>query len=467
MESAFLKDKMENYSVRQLSVLVENYPKDENLQKDREVTLAIVKRSPSILAYTDSYLLNDEEIAKEAVKSDGRALRFFSDTIKENEEVVLLAVQNFCNSFAFALGKAKESLAIAKAVAKRGGDAIELLDERFLDSEEVALVAIERNPKALKYFSARVRGLENVVLTALSKDRTTIEFVADEAFLNKKVFEKAVGGALDGKVRISNLTNDSPQGLFDEIEKRDANFNLAMQKIDLLTIDYSKLKVCLKCGIGAITKKSELFKRCILSDSQELLSLLLEKGGFTLKNINDGIKFASSNRKVRVLPILLKKTKGASENVENARGEKVYLMRSLRRKSPTAIARVKDNLKDYICDREIMMLLAWADGTIIRLLAKTDYVKDQDFVTECLKSYVVKISDGAILNGLDLQLSYEQAEIACKKDGRNYFYLSEEYKNDSHFAVIAVRSCEDVYDKLPESFKALPEVVKEKRLWIR
>jgi hypothetical protein len=80
---------------------------------------------------------------------------------------------------------------------------------------------------------------------------------------------------------------------------------------------------------------------------------------------------------------------------------------------------------------------------------------------------VVKISDGAILNGLNLKLTYEQAEIVCKKDGRNYFYLDEEFKNDPRFAVIAVSSCEEVFDKLPEQFKTMPEIIKEKRLWIR
>ena len=114
-----------------------------------------------------------------------------------------------------------------------------------------------------------------------------------------------------------------------------------------------------------------------------------------------------------------------------------------------------------------MMLAAWADGTLIKSVINTEYFTDEEFVTECLKSYVVKISDGAILNGLNLKLTYEQAEIACKKDGRNYFYLDEEFKNNPQFAVIAVRSCEEVYASLPEQFKTLPEVIKEKRLWIR
>ena len=458
---------MENYSVRQLSVIVENYPNDETMQKDREITLAVAKRSPSVLSYADPCFLSDREIALEAVKSDGRALRFFSENIREDEEVALLAVQNFCNSFAFVVGKARKSRQVAEAVAKRGSDVIELLDERFLDDEEIALLAISRNPKSLKYFSERVRAQEKVVLTALSKDRTTIEMVSDEAFSNKKVFEKAVGVGYDGKIRVSNLTNNSPQGVFDEIEKRELSFNLAMQNLDLLQIDEQKLKVCLEFGVGVINKKNELLKRCILSDNISLVSLIVKRGNFSSKTISDSVKFASQNRKVRVLPVLLKLTGGLGENADNGRSDRMYLMRSLRRKSPTAIVRFKENIKDYLLDKEIMLLAAWADGSIIKLLTSTDYVLDEKFVTECLKSYVVKISDGAILDGLNLNLTCEQAEIACKKDGRNYFYLQEEYKKDCHFAKLAVSSCEDVYDSLPEEFKQMPEIIKEKRLWIR
>jgi hypothetical protein len=52
-------------------------------------------------------------------------------------------------------------------------------------------------------------------------------------------------------------------------------------------------------------------------------------------------------------------------------------MRSLRRKSPTATARFKEIFKDYLHDREVMMLAAWADGTIIKSVVNTDYILDE------------------------------------------------------------------------------------------
>ena len=154
---------MDNLSIRQLNYLTEKYEFDSKLQADKEVTMAVVKRKPSLIQFANKELQNDEEVAVVCVKSDGRALRFMSEQLRENERVVLSAVENFCASFAFAVGGARRSQVIAEAVAKRGGETIELLDEEFLDSEKIAKIAIERNPKALKYFSSRIRAIESIV----------------------------------------------------------------------------------------------------------------------------------------------------------------------------------------------------------------------------------------------------------------------------------------------------------------
>ena len=103
----------------------------------------------------------------------------------------------------------------------------------------------------------------------------------------------------------------------------------------------------------------------------------------------------------------------------------------------------------------------------LALKTKSNYINKEEFVTACLKSYVVKLSDGAILNGLNVKLNFEQALLACKRDGRNYYYLNEELKKEKELAVAAVRSSEEVYDKLSEELKNDTDVIREKRLWIR
>ena len=457
---------MENLSIRQLNYLAERYEFDKSLQVDKDVTLTVVKRNPALYQFASEDLKNDVDVALACVKSDGRALRFLNEKLREDESVVLSAVENFCASFSFAMGNAKKSEAIALAVARRGGETIELLDERFLDDENIANVAVARNPKALKYFSSRVRAIPSIVLQAINKDRTALIYASDEAFRDKAIFEKAIV-SFGGRGRIASLTNNTPQGVFDEIERREMSFAFSAQNIDFLTLERDKLVVCLKCGEGNIVKKADLLRKYVLLEDVEIVSLIMEKYSLAHNIILAEIKNASENRKIRALPILLKATRGLGAKEIDEKNARMYLMRSLRRKSPTAMARFKENLASYLHDEELMLLAAAADGTLLKLVTKTKYIDMPEFVTACLNSYVVKLSDGAILDGLNLNLTFEQALIACRRDGRNYFYLSEEMKNSKEMAVVAVRSSEEVYDGLSQQLKEDADVLREKRLWIR
>lgn len=461
---------MENYSVRQLNYLAEKYSTDLAMQSDKEITLAIVRRSPAYVQYASDSLKNDFDVAITCVKSDGRALRFLSEEMRSNEQVALYAVENFCASYAFTCGAAKDSEEIAIAVAKRGGETIALLNGKFLDSEHIARIAIDRNPKAIKYFSERVRSLEDVVLLAISRDRTAINFVSDEAFKSRRVFEKAVSSVsigLDGKIRITALTNNSPQGIFDEIARREIPFSLSAQSFDFLALDRDKLYVCLKYGEGSITKKGELLRKYVLLEDVEIVSLIIEKCAISHKILLGEVELASKNRKIRVLPVLLMATKGVGMREASEKNERMYLIRSLRRKSPTAVARFKENYQQYLNDREVIILSAEADGTMLKTLAHTEYIHDEQFVTACLKSYVVKRSDGALLDGVLVDLTYEQALLACQRDGRNYYYLKQEFKDKKEIVVASVRSDEEVFNHLPDKFKTDEDVLREKRLWIR
>ena len=457
---------MDNLSIRQLNYLTERYELDKQLQADKEITLAVVRRNPALYLVASEELKKDVDVALACVKSDGRALRFLSDELRENETVVLSAVENFCASFSFAHGKAKKSVLVAEAVAKRGGETIELLDESFLDDENIAKIAVARNPKALKYFSSRVRSLESVVLQAANRDRTALIYAADDAFKSKAIFEKVIS-PVGGRFRIVSLTNNTPQGVFDEIERRGLTFSYSAQNLDFLALDRDKLLVCLKCGEGNMLKKADLLRKYVLLEDVEMVSLIIEKYNLPHNVILAEVKFASENRKVRVLPLLLKATRGVGAKDVDDKNARLYLIRSLRRKSPTAMARFKENYAQYLDDEEVMMLAAQADGTILKVVQNTSYINKKEFVTACLESYIVKLSDGAILDGLNIDLTYEQAVIACRRDGRNYFYLSDEFKKMKEIAVNAVRSDESVYDRLSEELKNDADVIREKRLWIR
>ena len=97
-------------------------------------------------------------------------------------------------------------------------------------------------------------------------------------------------------------------------------------------------------------KKAEMLRKYVLLEDVEMVTLMMEKYNFPHNVILAEIKNASKNRKVRALPILLRATRGAGAKEVDEKNARMYLMRSLRRKSPTAMARFKENLASYLHD---------------------------------------------------------------------------------------------------------------------
>lgn len=81
------------YNVRQINNFIGEYAENAKYRKDKDITLVVLGRSPSLAAYADKKLLNDKDVALAAVERDGRTLRFFSDKIRADEDVVYAAVK--------------------------------------------------------------------------------------------------------------------------------------------------------------------------------------------------------------------------------------------------------------------------------------------------------------------------------------------------------------------------------------
>ena len=123
------------------------------------------------------------------------------------------------------------------------------------------------------------------------------------------------------------------------------------------------------------------------------------------------------------------------------------LVRNLKRKSPMAAAKLIDGIDDYAHDEEAIKLAASVDGGVIRLLYRTDFAGDKNLVTDCLKTYVVKNSDEPLLKNLKgIDLDFEQCRIACRRDGRNYFYLPEQYRGSELLKEVAYASGAEGYE---------------------
>ena len=434
------------YNVRQVNNFISDYPTDARLQKDKDITLAVLARNPAYAAYADKALLKDRDVAMCAVEKDGRTLRFFDDALKSDEDVAYAAVKNFRSSFAFTLGKARDSRRIAAEVASAGGDVVAMLDKKFLDDEEIAKVAVGRNPKAIQYFTARIRCIPSVALLALKQDRTVTQYLPDEAFENDAVFRAAVRITDDGKVGVGVINESTPLGLFEKLKKENMKFNFSLQNLDLSSLDGARLRYVIELGLGVTGKKAEIFHKFVDKDDRETVSFLLAKKFPSAKTVATELEYASKNRKLRVLPSLISAARGGKRGV-NESDERKMLVRNLKRKSPMAAAKLIDGIDDYAHDEEAIKLAASVDGGVIRLLYRTDFAGDKNLVTDCLKTYVVKNSDEPLLKNLKgIDLDFEQCRIACRRDGRNYFYLPEQYRGSELLKEVAYASGAEGYE---------------------
>ena len=435
-----------DYNIRQVNNFIAEYPKDKSLQKDKSVTLAVIARYPALIANADPELLKDKEVALAAVSRDGRNLRFFPEELRSDEEVVLAAVKNFRSSYAYALGKARESREVAMAVASVGGDTIATLAPEFLDDEKIALAAVGRNPKSIAYFSRRVCALPEVALLALKQDRTVLPYIPDEAFDNDDVFFATIR-LTDGKVGGGVLSASTPVGVYRRIYEKGIKFNFPLQNIDLLALDGERLKYVLESGLGVTGKKAELFHKFVAEDDRDAVNLLLKKKIPSQKTVLTELDYASKNKKFRVLPTLISAGREIRKNESPESDERKMLMRNLRRNSATAVAKFIDKVETYAADEEVIRLAVGVDGNVLKVLGKTNFADDKSLVTACLKNYVVKNSEEPLLKNVSgVKLDRDQCFLACRRDGRNYFFIPDEFKADESIKNVAYENGASRYE---------------------
>ncbi|MBQ7642728.1 MAG: DUF4116 domain-containing protein [Clostridia bacterium] len=448
-------------TVRQLNNLVSEYPDNREYHSDKEITIAAIERNPSLITYADDALKDDKEVAYAAVKRGGQTLRALSERLRADKEIVLAAVTGFCQSYEFALSPAKEDPEVIATVARSGRETIALLPKESLGDATLAALAVRRNPKSVKYFSESVKSDKDIALLVIKTDRTAIIYLGDEVFEDKEVFESATR-CDEKRVASNTISNDTPLGIFKGAAERNVKINLAAQNMDLLTIDRDKFCLLLDCFEGVFPKKGELMHRFIAEDDKEIVDRLLKLETISPARAMTEIKFARANGKLRVMPLLLAYTKnsGFSETVVS---EREKLVKGLKRKSSIALKSLIENIGEYLADREVLYLASMADGWIITYMNESPCLNDEEIKENCFKNYVVKNSRPPILTGLtNLRLTEKQAAFICKRDGRNYFLLSEEFKANGEIAAEAARLNDEVYNSLPEELKNHPTVLKKR-----
>lgn len=125
-----------------------------SIQNDRDMVMAMVKKSGQAFSYVNEKFQKDKEIALVAFKTYP-ALKFVHISLQNNKEVVLSAVGFKGSSLAFA-------------------------SSELQDDDEVVLRAIRSDAQALRFASMRLRNQRELVEFAVSKKWQALNFAHDD-----------------------------------------------------------------------------------------------------------------------------------------------------------------------------------------------------------------------------------------------------------------------------------------------
>lgn len=420
------------FTVSQLKE-IKNYPFVKEYQDDKQTTMLAVEYSYQNFKYASDRLKDDKEVCLFAAQKSGNTLCYMGDDAKADREIVKAAVSNTGSALKYADKKFLNDKEIALLAMRTCISVLNLLDEKLKDDEEVVLAAINKNPFEVEYASERLRGDVGIMTAAYKKDRRTIVYGADKLFENEELL-KSLLNVKNGVVGSGVLYNQLPLGVFKQIQVFGLKVSLSLQKVNLLTLDRDKLYYLLTVSDCIPSKKKELLHCYVEKDDGQIVSLIISKGQIPLSTVEEELKYAAKNCKIRTLPILLSRQHSARKNHNKStygKSERDKLVSSLKRKTATSIVTFTNNVRRYIDDREVVLTASTANGKIIFCITPK-YSDDKEIMKNCIDNYTVCLLDPPVLSVVSKNLTSDKdiALSACKKDIRNYGYIGENLKGD-------------------------------------
>ena len=164
---------------------------EELLLTSKFNALQLVKEKADNIGFFDLKLQKDYVIVMEALKRDGRALKFASEELRDNYGIVMEAVKQ--NGFALNFASEelqKDSLIVLEAV--KNGFPFEKVPEELRNNYEIVMEAVKKHCLALAYASEELRNNYEIVIEAVKRDGRALRFASEELRNNYEIVMEAV-----------------------------------------------------------------------------------------------------------------------------------------------------------------------------------------------------------------------------------------------------------------------------------
>lgn len=427
----------------------------DRLNKDKNLLLKLIKKSPFFLKHAQYEIVDDNEIVLEAINQYGMAIAHASDRLKNDRSFILHSLKTlqktYCDNrhfFKDDLLQFNNDKEIALEAVKAMLNVFPHLSDTLKNDKDIVLAAIikEEGSDCLEYASKKLRDNEEIFLAAFKKSNGYVNYFSDRL---KKKYIKEI--ALS---RIRNLNYFDSDNLFSILSsltpklKNDKEIFMMLVKKDLESFEYASNK--LKNNKSFLLKLYKinplLFKYASseLKDNEEFVLKTVKLDGSLLEYASDRLK---DNEKV-VLSAIKNKSLSLEYASIRLRNKKEIAIKAVT-KNGNALEYVSEELKD---NKDVFLAALSNQSNAVQYAPKS-FVNDKEYAKKILKWNPSTFIYFPHL----LKDDYEIVKMAIRQLPEVFFWVSDRLKNNKELVLMAMKYATN-FELLSEDLRAEKEL---------
>ena len=341
-----------------------NYVSKE-LQDDKEITMAAIKKDGSALKHASKKLKNNREVVIAAVEESGWTLKYVSKELQADKEVVMAAVKHRGISLQYVSKELQADKEVVMAAVKQYGLALQYASKELQADKDIVIAAAIKSVTALKYASIKMQK-DSDVLEPLMPKNILIGRADDKEFVMRKLKIQPmafqfVSKKLQVDREVAIAAFDNFKGSEDELQKL----------LDLFPKELMADKKFCKVMIGDsgwIDTIAQYIPNNLLDDEDFMMYLF--------KNVEYGrISLPKKIENKDIITIALKYYSSVLQLATNKiKNDKEFIMTLIAKGYPLVIADISKKLQN---DKDIVMAAVAAEPLAL-IHASIKMQKDSD-----------------------------------------------------------------------------------------
>ena len=159
---------------------------------DREVVIALVKRSGYALEFASVALRGDAEVVELAIRKSSTAYEYASEELRKRRDLALLAVQGKGFMLRHVPASLRGDRAVVLAAVQQTGNALQFAPWLLKADRALVIAAIQQDGRALQYASEALQGDKDLVLVAVQQRGEALKYASPNMKANYEVALAAV-----------------------------------------------------------------------------------------------------------------------------------------------------------------------------------------------------------------------------------------------------------------------------------